>query len=75
MEFEQRLEKAIQRGRDRQKSRELEAQREALSAEELKRMHTKYRLQLSEHIEQCVQSLPQHFPGFSFETIYGEKGW
>jgi hypothetical protein len=46
-----------------------------LSEEELKSLHTKYRLQLSEHIERCVLSLPHHFPGFKRETIYGERGW
>jgi hypothetical protein len=32
-------------------------------------------LKLCEHIEECVKRLPQHFPGFQYETIYGERGW
>ena len=46
-----------------------------MGEEEVKRLHTQYRLQLAEHIETCMQHLPHHFPGFQRETIYGERGW
>ena len=75
MEFERRLQKAIQRGQRRNEVRSQEAQLQQLSEEELKRLHVQYRLQLSEHIEQCLRQLPQHFPGFEYDTIYGERGW
>lgn len=75
MDFEQRLQKAIQRGQRSSDLRSHEAQLQQLSEEELKRLHVQYRLQLSEHIEQCLKQLPQHFPGFDYETIYGERGW
>jgi len=75
MDFEERLQKAIRRGQRRSEAAAAEARLKALSEEELKRLHTKYRLALSEHIENCVRRLPNHFPGFNFETIYGEKGW
>ena len=75
MDFEQRLQKAIQRGQRRGDERSEQAQQQQLSEEELKRLHVQYRLQLSEHIERCLQRLLQHFPGFEFETIYGERGW
>ena len=75
MDFEQRLEKAIQRGHN-QRDEQLRAQRaKAMSEEEFKNIHSTYRLQLSEHIEQCLQRLPNHFPGFQYETIYGDRGW
>jgi hypothetical protein len=32
-------------------------------------------LQLSEHIEKCVRQVPNYFPGFRYETLYGERGW
>ena len=38
-------------------------------------MHSTNRLQLSEQIEKCVKQLPNYFPGFRFETIYGDRGW
>lgn len=46
-----------------------------MTEEELKSLHSQYRLQLSEHIEQCMKQLVNHFPGFKLETIYGERGW
>ena len=75
MDFQQRLEKAIQRG---QRSHDAAAQsraEQAIGEEELKRLHSQYRLQLSDHIEQCLRQLPQHFPGFRFETLVGSRGW
>ena len=75
MDFEQRLQKAIQRGQRRHDGRRREADAVAVSEEERKRLHVQYRLQLSEHIETCLQRLPQHFPGFQYRTLYGERGW
>jgi len=74
-DFEQRLQKAIERGEQRSDARTREAQAKALTEEECKRLHSTYRLKLSEHIEACVKKLTGHFPGFQFETIYGERGW
>ena len=74
-DFEERLRKAIDRGEARSKARHLEAREKALTEEQLKSLHTKYRLSLSDHIEHCVGSLPNHFPGFRKETIFGERGW
>ena len=75
MGFEERLKKAIQRGQQRHDARQREAAAAALSDDELKRLHNQYRLQLSEQIEECLKRLPHHFPGFSCETIFGERGW
>jgi hypothetical protein len=74
-DFDDRLQKAIQRGERRGLEQAEAARRQALSEEELKRLHSQYRLQLSEHIEQCLKQLQNHFPGFQFESIYGERGW
>ena len=74
-DFQDRLKKAIERGSKRRDAKAQEARAQALSEEELKRLHSKYRLQISEAIEQCVGQLPSHFPGFQFETIYGDRGW
>lgn len=75
MDFEKRLHEAIQRGQRRLDQRAQEERRRALTAEELKQLHSSYRLKVCEHIEECVKRLPQHFPGFQYETIYGERGW
>jgi hypothetical protein len=73
--FEDRLSKAIERGQTRNAAREHAERLKQLTAEELKQLHTRYRLHFSEHIEQCVRRLPQHFPGFQCETVFGERGW
>lgn len=75
MDFNERLEKAIQRGQRLGDERARAAARQALTEEELRRLHSQLRLELSEHIEHCVKRLPDHFPGFRFETIVGDRGW
>ena len=74
-DFEQRLQRAVDRGSRRREDRQREARAQAMSEDELKTLHTKYRLELSEHIENAMKRLPDFFPGFRFETIFGEKGW
>ncbi|MEM6978420.1 MAG: hypothetical protein AAF539_02050 [Planctomycetota bacterium] len=74
-DFESRLESAIRRGRRRS---EHEASREAkakMTEEEMRRMHTSYRLSLSDQIENAVARVADHFPGFRTESIFGEDGW
>ncbi|MGE0759975.1 MAG: hypothetical protein AB7F89_15635 [Pirellulaceae bacterium] len=75
MSFDDRLHQAIQRGQRLGQSAQDAARASALTEDELRRRHGQYRLQLSEHIEQCLRKLPSHFPGFSCEIIYGERGW
>lgn len=75
MNFDERLSKAIQRGERIKQSRAEEAAREALSAEEAKRLHGQFQVELSEYIETCLRRLADHLPGFRLESIVGEKGW
>lgn len=75
MDFSERLEKAIQRGQRTQDAAERARAEAALGEEELRRLHSQYRLELSEHIDQCVRQLPRHFPGFRHETLVGTGGW
>jgi hypothetical protein len=74
-DFEQRLQKAIERGHRTSTARARAKAEEAMSAQELRRLHTQYRLELSEHIEQCLEKLSRHFPGFRFETVVSDRGW
>jgi hypothetical protein len=74
-DFDSRLKQAIERGKDRSERQARQEAAQALSEEELRRLHSQYRLQISEHIESCLHRLPNHFPGFRFETIFGERGW
>lgn len=75
MDFQERLEKAVERGKRVSDARSQAEAEAAISEEELKRLHSQYRLQLSEHIEACLHDVAQQFPGFRFETVVGERGW
>jgi len=74
-EFEDRLKRAIERGEKRSVSKQRDAEAAALSEEQCRDIHGAMRLKLSEHIEACMQQLPNHFPGFQYETLFGEQGW
>jgi len=75
MDFDERLQKAIERGHRRSDARTEAQRRAAMTDEEFRRLHSQYRLRLSERIEECMKRLPNHFPGFRYETMYGERGW
>jgi hypothetical protein len=46
-----------------------------MTEDEFKNLHSKARLELSEHIETCLRKLPEFFPGFDFQTVMGTDGW
>ena len=72
-DFEQRLRKAIERGQRAGDARSRAEAEKAMSENELRRLHTQYRLELSERIEGCLKKLPQHFPGFRFESVVSDR--
>lgn len=74
-DFEEQIKQAIDRGRTRQDAQIAAEQAKKLSQEEIRSRHAQFRLQLSEHIELGLKKLANHFPGFRYETIYGERGW
>jgi hypothetical protein len=74
-DFNSRLESAIERGKRRAQLKADETRRKELSEEELKRMHSSYRLSLSDQIEAAIAKVADHFPGFRQETLFGEVGW
>lgn len=74
-DFESRLESAISRGKKRADWKASQERQKVLSEEELRRLHTSYRLALSERIESAVQGVADHFPGFQQESLYGDVGW
>ncbi|TWT32493.1 hypothetical protein KOR34_42560 [Posidoniimonas corsicana] len=75
MDFRQRLQKAASRGARSRAEREFEEAAEAISEEECRRLHSRLRLALTEHIEKCLAQLADNFPGFKPETIVDERGW
>ena len=75
MDFKQRLQRATDRGQQARDAQAAAAAAKALSEEECKRMHSSYRLELTEHIESCLAQLAEQFPGFRYETVVDESGW
>lgn len=74
-EFEERLKNAIARGATRAESLNSAEERKRLEAEELKRLHSQYRLELTERIEAVIRKLIDMFPGFRYQSIFGDSGW
>jgi hypothetical protein len=75
MNFDQRLERAIERGQRKRSADDRERAERAMTEDELKNLHSKARLELSEHIETCLKRLPEFFPGFDFISLVGTDGW
>jgi len=75
MNFDDRLREAIERGQKRGDTIAQQAAAKAWTEDEYRRLHSQLRLRLSEQIEACVKRLPNYFPGFQYETMYGERGW
>lgn len=75
MDFQERLQRAVNRGENTRSAKKAEAQAKALSEEECRRLHSDFRLKLSEHIEKCVAQLGDQFPGFRFENVMSDRGW
>jgi hypothetical protein len=75
MNFDERLHRAIERGGKIAAGKEQAARAMAMNEEQLRRLHSQYRLELSEHIESCLAKLPSHLPGFHFERVASDRGW
>jgi hypothetical protein len=75
MNFRERLHRATERGKQARATQLNEAAARALSEEECRRLHSQYRLTLTEYIESCLRELLDNFPGFRMETIVDERGW
>ncbi|RCS40626.1 hypothetical protein DTL42_24970 [Bremerella cremea] len=74
-DFEDRLKRAIERGEKRNDMKRRAAAEAALSEEQCRELHGSLRLKLSDYIAQCLEKLPNYFPGFEYETLFGDKGW
>ena len=75
MDFEDQLKKAISRGQEHGSARKSSQEQKQHSEEFLKNRHAEFRLALSDYIETGVRKMTEHFPGFQYETIYGDRGW
>jgi hypothetical protein len=75
MSFRERLQRASERGKQARAAQLNEAAARALSEEECRRLHSQYRLSLTEFIENCLRDLADNFPGFRLQSIVDESGW
>ena len=75
MDFQQRLAKAVERGQRTGDARAAAEAQKATSQKEMQRLHSQLRLELCDHIEDCLKNLPRHFPGFEFESLVSDRGW
>ncbi|MBL8851968.1 MAG: hypothetical protein JNG89_20005 [Planctomycetaceae bacterium] len=75
MQFENRLQRAIQRGEQTRAEAGRAALARQLSAEEQKSVYSRTRLQLIERIEECLKKLSDHFPGFSYQPVMRDDAW
>jgi hypothetical protein len=74
-DFDEQLQKAIQRGLQVKNAADAAAVADAVTEEQLRNRHSAFRNELTEHIERCLNRLCDHFPGFDFQTVINEKGW
>ena len=74
-DFEERLQKAIQRGQQARGAVDSSQDADAATEEEMRMKHSSLRNDLTEHIEKCLRRLCDHFPGFDYDTVLNEKGW
>jgi len=75
MSFRDQLHRATERGKQARAAQLNEEAARALSEEECRRLHSQYRLTLTEHIEKCLTELADGMPGFRVETVMDESGW
>lgn len=75
MDFESRLQNAIQRGQKSKASAEHQRQLAEMTEEECKSLHSRCRLELSEHIERCLKQVADHFPAFDYQSVVSIDGW
>jgi hypothetical protein len=73
-DFEDRLQRAIQRGQELRRS-ERAALDDSADEEDLRTRHAQLRNELAEHVELGLRKLCDHFPGFDYDTVLNEKGW
>ncbi len=75
MDFDQRLQKAIERGERSRTVRDRAEYERQLTAEEVRSRHSRARTDLSDKIEACLHKLSDHFPGFQYQSLLGSDGW
>jgi hypothetical protein len=74
-DFDDKLKQAAARGANRASFSMTEAERKKAEAEEFRALHSKLRLDLSERIETVMKKIADLFPGFRYQSVFGDAGW
>jgi hypothetical protein len=75
MEFGDRLQRAVERGKQRRLAADRQQELAQLTEEESKALHAQARVSLSDHVESCLRRLAREFPGFDFQTVLSPEGY
>lgn len=75
MDFNERLQRAVQRGQSRRDEARREQAQAQLTEEQLRALHAQARVELSDHVEDCLKKLADTFPGFDFQTTATPDGF
>ena len=75
MNFEERLERAIERGRHTKAESGRKAAARQLSEAEMRNLHSTTRVSLAEHLDACLRAVVDRFPGFQLQTVANDSGW
>ena len=74
MEFEDKLQRAIQRGQERTSARANAQKKVEASKEDIRNRHNEFRLNLSDHIEACLKKVGTAFSGLRLRNDLRHKG-
>lgn len=74
-DFDEQLQKAIERGRQVRAQNDEAAGASATTEEQLRTFHSQLRNELTERIEAGLRRLCDLFPGFVYQTVLNETGW
>lgn len=74
-DFSKKLESAIHRGKQVAEQKATDQREREQTEGELRERHREYRRALCEQIEETINQLADHFPGFRAESVYDDDGW
>lgn len=75
MDFGDRLQRAVERGKQRRLAADRQQELAQLTEEEAKSLHSQSRLTLADHLEAVLRRLADEFPGFDFQTVLSPEGY
>jgi len=75
MEFGERLQRAVERGKQRRLASDRQHELAQLTEEESKALHAQARVNLADHLESCLKRIADEFPGFDYQTVMNPDGF